>query len=85
MPGRTVLFMALSIRQTMAPAARIPANSSGPLIDMELPREHHIPKSYPEIISRSHILKSWANDDVPRRAAPGASAKNIWNETGKFP
>jgi hypothetical protein len=34
--------MALSIRHTMAPAARIPANSSGPLIDMGLPQTHNI-------------------------------------------
>src|SRR5439155_13663014 len=33
MPDRTARFMASSMRRTIAPAARIPANSSGPVID----------------------------------------------------
>src|SRR6185437_7516888 len=36
MPGRTARFMASSIRRTMAPAARMPARSSGPVMDMLL-------------------------------------------------
>src|SRR5690348_15111013 len=36
MPGRTARFMASSMRRTMAPAARMPARSSGPVMDMLL-------------------------------------------------
>jgi len=35
MAGRTLVSHRPSIRQTTAPAARIPANSSGPLMDMD--------------------------------------------------
>src|SRR5450755_1469858 len=36
MPGRTARFMASSMRRTIAPAARMAARSSGPLMDMHL-------------------------------------------------
>src|SRR5580692_6270392 len=49
MPARTLLFMAPSMRQTTAPAARIPANSSGPLIEMNHLRQIIPPRAHQEL------------------------------------